>query len=106
MRDLAPNHYERAFESWLRDNHIQYVAVDEQKRATLARSKIKTFDFVLYPPSGQIIIAEVKGRLFKGTSLAKLAGLECWVTTDDVDGMTNWQKIFGPTHTAAFIFAY
>ena len=79
MKDFAPNHYERAFESWLRDNHIKYVAVDEQKRATFARSRIKSFDFLLYPPNGQIIIAEVKGRSFKGTSLVNLTGLECWV---------------------------
>ena len=106
MRDFAPNHYERAFENWLRDNHIQYIAVDEQKRATFARSKIKTFDFLLYPPNGQIIITEVKGRLFKGTTLAKLAGLECWVTTEDIDGLTGWQKVFGPGHQVIFVFAY
>ncbi len=106
MRDFAPNHYERAFENWLRDNRIQYIAVDEQKRATFARSKIKTFDFLLYPPDGQIIITEVKGRLFKGTSLAKLTGLECWVTTEDVDGLTKWQEVFGPGHQAIFVFAY
>ena len=106
MKDFAPNHYERAFENWLRDNHIQYVSVDEQKRATFAHSKIKSFDFLLYPPNGQIIIAEVKGRTFKGTSLAKLTGLECWVTTEDIDGLTGWQKVFGPDHKVVFVFAY
>ncbi len=106
MKDFAPNHYEQAFENWLRDNRIQYVSVDEQKRATFARSKIKSFDFLLYPPNGRIIIAEVKGRTFKGTSLAKLTGLECWVTTEDIDGLTGWQKVFGPGHQAVFIFAY
>ncbi len=106
MKDFAPNHYERAFENWLRDNHIQYLAVDEQKRATFASSKIKTFDFLLYPPNGQIIIAEVKGRKFKGDSFAKLTGLECWVTTEDIDGLTGWQQVFGPDHQAIFVFAY
>jgi hypothetical protein len=106
MKDFAPNHYERAFESWLRDNHIKYVAVDEQKRATFARSRIKSFDFLLYPRSGQIIIAEVKGRSFKGTSLANLTGLECWVTAEDIDGLTHWQQVFGPDHQAVFVFAY
>lgn len=106
MKDFAPNHYERAFENFLRDNHVQYVSVDEQKRATFAKSKIKTFDFVLYPPGGRIIIAEVKGRLFKGKSLAKLTGLECWVTTEDIDGLSGWQKVFGPDHQVVFVFAY
>ena len=106
MKDFSPNHYERAFENWLIDNHIRYVRADEHKKAAFGQSKIKSFDFLLYPPNGPIIIAEVKGRRFRGTSLAKLAGLECWVTTEDVDGLTKWQEIFGSNHKAVYIFAY
>lgn len=29
-----------------------------------------------------------------------------WVTTDDIEGLANWQEIFGSGHTAAFIFVY
>ena len=106
MKDFSPNHYERAFENWLIDNRIQYVVVDENKRAAFGRSNIKSFDFLLYPRSQQIIIAELKGRAFKGTSFAKLTGFECWVTADDVDGLAKWQQVFGPDHTAVFVFAY
>ena len=88
------------------DNHIQYIAVDEQKRAAFGHCRIKSFDYLLYPPSRDIIIAEVKGRKFRGTSFAKLSGFECWVTTDDIDGLAGWQKILGSGHTAAFVFAY
>ena len=79
---------------------------NKSEQDSLVPSKINTFDFVLYPPSGQIIIAEVKGRLFKGTSLAKLTGLECWVTTKDIDELTGWQKVFGPEHQVIFVFTY
>lgn len=106
MKDLSPNHYERAFENWLIDNHIQYIAVDEQKRAAFGRCKIKSFDFLLFPNNQQVIIAEVKGRAFKGTSFAKLTGFECWVTAEDIDGLTKWQEVFGQGHSAVFIFAY
>jgi len=106
MKNFHLNHYERAFGNWLIDNHIQYIAVDEQKRAAFGRSKIKSFDYLLYPHNQQIIVAEVKGRKFKGTSFAKLAGFECWVTADDVDGLARWQQVFGPDHTAVFVFAY
>jgi len=106
MKDFSPNHYERAFENWLIDNSIQYVAVDEHKRAAFGRSKIKSFDFLLYPRGVQIIIAEVKGRAFKGTNFAGLTGLECWVTAEDIDGLTRWQEVFGPGHTVVFVFAY
>lgn len=106
MKDSSPNHYERAFENWLIDSRIQYIAVDEHKKAAFERCKIKSFDFLVFPSSGRTVIAEVKGRKFKGTSFAKLAGLECWVTADDVDGLANWQKIFGAGHQAVFVFAY
>jgi len=116
MKDLSPNHYERAFQNWLIDNKIQYASVDEQKRAEFPSSicsaeasgpcKIKSFDFLLYPPGGEIIIAEVKGRAFKGTSFAGLARFECWVTAEDIDGLVNWRDALGRGHTAVFVFAY
>jgi hypothetical protein len=106
MKDSTPNHYERAFENWLIDNHVQYISIDEHKRATFARCKVKSFDFLLYPVDGQVIIAEVKGRKFKGTSLSKLTGLQCWVTTEDVEGLAKWQEIFGLNHQAVFVFVY
>ncbi len=106
MRNIGINDYERAFGKWLIDNRVQYTAVDEQKRAALGKSNIKSFDYLLYPPNQQIVAAEVKGRKFRGRSFVKLAGFECWVTTDDIDGLSKWQELFGATHNAAFIFAY
>ena len=106
MKNFHLNHYERAFGNWLIDNRVRYIAVDEQKRAALGRSKVKSFDYLLYPANQQIIVAEVKGRAFKGTSFAKMAGFDCWVTADDVDGLARWQQVFGGGHTAAFVFAY
>ena len=106
MKNFHLNHYEKTFGNWLIDNKIRYIAVDEQKRAAFGRSKIKSFDYLLYPASQPTIVAEVKGRKFRGTSFAKLAGFDCWVTTDDVAGLIKWQKVFGPTHTTAFVFAY
>jgi len=104
--DFPPNHYELAFENWLIENRIQYVAADEHKRTVFGHSEIKSFDFLLYPRSGQAIIAEVKGRKFRGASLAKLAGFECWVTAEDVDGLMRWRQVFGEGHRAIFVFAY
>jgi hypothetical protein len=106
MRDYPPSHYEKAFQSWLTDNHIQYICVDDSTKAAFDSSKVKSFDFLLYPRSGKVVIAEVKGRKFKGTSLCNLTGLDSWVTADDVEGLVKWQQVFGPDHMAVFIFAY
>lgn len=106
MKRFSINHYERAFGNWLIDNRVRYIKVDEQKRAVFGRAKIKSFDYLIYPPNQKIITAEVKGRKFHGTSLATLTGFECWVTTDDIIGLTMWQDVFGSTHVPAFIFVY
>ena len=110
------NQYEQAFECWLIDNRLQYVTVDQHKRKIFARDKIKSFDFLLYPSGSEPIIAEVKGRKFRGTNLARLKGLDCWVTMDDIRGLIRWEQIFSRSSTkrtrnhrpteAVFIFVY
>jgi hypothetical protein len=106
MKDLSSNHYEQAFENWLIDNQIRYTPIDEHKQPTFTEDKIKSFDFLVYPPDKPTIIAEVKGRKFTGTSLEKMTGFECWVTIEDVDGLVKWQEILGPAYQAVFIFVY
>jgi len=106
MKKTAPNHYEKAFENWLIDNGIRYVAVDEHKKKAFAKSKIKSFDFLLYPPNQPTIITELKGRIFKGSTLAKLSGLECWVTAEDIEGLAAWHNVFGNKYQAVIVFAY
>jgi hypothetical protein len=105
MKGAIANHYERAFENWLKDHRIEYVAEYQHKRATIGDVDIKSFDFLLYPRSRPIIV-EVKGRKFRGTSLEKMAGFECWVTAEDVDGLLKWQQVLGAGHQAVFVFAY
>jgi len=106
MDNSTPNHYERAFEGWLAGHGIDYVAMDESKRAVSGETQVKTFDFLLYLRDGRIIIAEVKGRSFKGTSLENMTGLECWVTAEDIEGLTTWQRVFSEDHKGIFFFAY
>ena len=106
MKDYSPNHYERAFENWLKDNRIQYASADEHKRGMVSQCKVKSPDLLVYPSDGRTIIAEVKGRKFRGTSLEKLTGFECWVTRGDVDGLGKWLGVMGAGHEAVFVFAY
>jgi hypothetical protein len=106
MKDATPNHYEKAFAGWLVENQVEFVSTAEQHKPVFEKSELKSFDFLLCPPSGKKIIAEVKGRHFKGTTLTNLSRLECWVTTDDVDGLAAWQRTLGPDYEANFIFTY
>ncbi|MCU0913656.1 MAG: HYExAFE family protein [Planctomycetes bacterium] len=106
MRDFSANRYERAFENWLLDHQVPYVRSDEHKRLGSLRQSIKNFDFLLLPRPDRKVIAEVKGRTFRGASLAELAGLDCWVTLDDIQSLQVWREALGRDHEAVFVFAY
>jgi len=114
-------HYEQAFEHYLRANRVPYVAVDEAKKALLpaaakkqaakssdAVSSLKSFDFVVYAPHGNLLV-DVKGRMFgsgKSAASASNRRYESWVTQDDIESLTQWQRLFGSDFTAVFVFAY
>lgn len=81
---------------------------------------LKSFDFVLYG-SGINLLAEVKGRRIprsrpRATAQATLPNaprplprrsrLENWVTLDDVESLSRWEQLFGPSFEAAFVFVY
>lgn len=120
---LQTNDYEQAFESWLAENGVQHVAIDQARRSQLARNRIKTFDFLVYPAARTgvfgsgvrgggcpaVVIAEVKGRQFKGKTLRGRPALQCWVTMEDVQGLLAWQRRFdepGELAQAVFVFAF
>lgn len=111
------HHYEAAFEAFLRAARIPYVAVDEARRALVPRGadlrlstgeRLKSFDFVLYGGSGNLL-TEVKGRRLGSAGVG--AGrrgprMECWVTREDVESLTAWEGLFGEAFEAAFVFVY
>lgn len=106
MRESSGNHYETAFQNWLIDHRIEYAALNNEKVIQIKHKGIKSFDFLLQLDSGRKIIAEVKGRTFRGTSLEKKSSMECWVTADDIDGLTKWREILGSDYEVVFVFTY
>jgi len=104
-------HYEQAFEHYLRANRVPYVAVDEAKKALLPpgnrSATIKSFDFVVYG-AGRSLLVDVKGRMFGSGRGGSLSGrrFESWVTEEDVEGLTQWQHLFGSEFEAVFVFLY
>ncbi len=106
---VGSNHYEKAFVGWLGENRIPCVCVDQQKRSVFSRSRLKSFDLIVYSRNAGPIIVEVKGRKFDGVSLAGLRGLQNWVTLEDVQGMGRWERVFASMAQpadAVFVFAY
>src|SRR3954467_12121763 len=97
-------HYEAAFEAYLRDKRIPYVAVDEVKKALFANAKLKSFDFVVYPQNKPRLLVDVKGRSLRNR--AKRSGFETWRTGGGVRALLQWERVFGAGFTAVLVFAY
>lgn len=108
LSQFALNQYERAFDAWLRDMRIPCHVMDQTCRREFYYDKIKSFDFAICPAGGNLTLIDVKGRLFRGTSLAGLKGLQCWVTREDIHGLEEWQGILAVRQPAdaAFVFVY
>ena len=96
-------HYDNAFEYYLRAKAIPYVGVDEARKALHGPKKLKSFDFVVYAPSGPNLLVDVKGRKHSGRSRSQL---DNWVTEDDVADLVQWQRVFGQGFIAALVFLY
>ncbi len=101
---LRSNHYDAAFEAWLRQNRMPYVAVDESRRALLTQQSIKSPDFLVQSPALGRIVIDVKGR--KQLSGTQQRRWENWATQDDLQSLTAWEEIFGVQFKSLLVFAY
>jgi hypothetical protein len=101
------NHYEAAFEAYLRDRRLAYVAVDESRRASLDDEPVKSVDFIVYGVGGAKLLVDVKGRKFPGGTADKPRRIwQNWVERDDVTGLERWQASFGPEYQSVLAFVY
>lgn len=101
------NHYEAAFEEYLRERRLGYVAVDETRRSLLDDGPIKSLDFIVYGPWGARLLVDVKGRRFPGGTDEKPRRVwENWSTEDDIAGLLLWARRFGPGYRGLLVFAY
>lgn len=98
------NHYEAAFEGYIRARAVPCVAIDETRRAVFGQEGVKNPDFLLYPKAGPNLVVEVKGK--RGKNNRGQRRWENWVTTDDLDGLTRWQELFGPGFLPILVFTY
>lgn len=106
------NHYEAAFEAYLRSERIAYVAVNEQRRALTGEASLKSVDFIVSPCAERVSprgprawLVDVKGRRFPAGARRRQYWKN-WSTRDDVDSLTSWRARFGPGIDAALVFAY
>jgi hypothetical protein len=100
------NHYEAAFEEFLRGRGVPYVAVDEAKRSVMSDgASIKSLDFIVSAACQRTWLVDVKGRRFPSGDVQKQYWKN-WSTRDDLHSLAQWETLFGPTFQGLFVFAY
>lgn len=100
------NHYEAAFEEYLRGRGVPYVAVDEARRSVMADGQsLKSLDFIVAAPGPWTWLVDVKGRRFpSGDQTCQY--WKNWSTQDDLDSLGQWESLFGESFRGLFVFAY
>ena len=109
MQTQQANMYEQAFERFLTENKLSLVWIDQSKCLEFQDCPVKNFDFLVRPDTDVPLLIKLKGRTFKGTSLAGLKGLDGWVTFEDVRSLSHWLDQFQkdtPATAAIFVFAF
>jgi hypothetical protein len=99
------NHYEAAFEAYLRARRLPYIAVDEARRSLAADGSLKSLDFIVSPPGRVSWLVDVKGRRFPSGDEQKQYWKN-WSTRDDLKSLAAWQAHFGADFRPLLVFAY
>ena len=100
------NHYDAAFEEYLRGTRVPYVVVDEKRRSLLHETSLKSMDFIVYSRRTQNLLVDVKGRRFPSGDGPNRSKWENWATEDDLRSLLRWQQVFGEGFRAVLVFAY
>jgi len=101
------NIYETAFEAYLRQQRLCYIAVDEARRSFLDEGPVKSLDFIVYGGEESRLLVDVKGRRYPGGTADKPRKVwQNWATRADIDGLQRWSERFGSGYTGLIVFVY
>lgn len=104
------NHYDAAFEAWLRQCDMPYVAVDEARRspggnAATEGQTLKSVDFIVSPRQSPLsFLVDVKGRQFPAGRRKQY--WRNWTTADELHSLARWETLFGQQFAGLLVFAY
>jgi hypothetical protein len=99
------NHYEAAFEAYLRSRRLPYIAVNEARRSLVADGTLKSLDFIVSPAGRSSWLVDVKGRRFPSGD-EHHQYWKNWSTRDDLRSLAAWGAHFGDGFCPLLVFAY
>jgi hypothetical protein len=100
------NHYEVAFEAYLRERGAATLPIVEARRSYLDEDSVKSPDFVVVTPDEARLVVDVKGRKFGGTPEKPRRIWQNWCLRDDVTSLEAWTDHFGPGFRGILAFIY
>lgn len=103
---LRENHYDAAFEGFLREQRTPYVFVDERRRALMGNASLKSMDFIVHAADKRNLLVDVKGRRFPSGQTDRGHKWENWTGAEDISALLEWEKVFGTGFRGLLVFAY
>jgi hypothetical protein len=101
------NHYEAAFEWYLRHRGAAVVPIVETRRSYLDADEVKSPDFIVVGSGASPLVVDVKGRQFPSVSAGKFRKTwQNWSTAGDIDGLARWSGRFGEGFRGVLAFVY
>lgn len=100
------NHYEVAFEDYLRRRGAAALPVIEERRSYLDTNSVKSPDFLIVGPADSRLVVDVKGRRFGGTMEKPRRTWQNWCEQDDVGSLEQWAAHLGPGFRGVLAFIY
>lgn len=103
----SDNHYETAFEAYLRRLGVAVVPVVESRRSYLDAAEVKSPDFLVVGEDDARLVVDVKGRKFPGGPAGSPRKMwENWSTREDIDGLARWAVRLGDGFRGVLAFVY
>lgn len=101
------NPYEVAFASYLMQQRLCYVPVDETRRSLDDDGPVKSMDFIVLGDGGVRLVIDIKGRRFpSGPPHRPRRIWTCWSGRSDIDSLLRWADLAGPDYRGLLVFAY
>lgn len=104
----SDNHYEAAFDAFLRERGAAVVPVVEARRSYLDPGEVKSPDFIVVAPGDAKLVVDVKGRKFAGTGKGGKPRRvwHNWCEREDVESLVRWADRFGGGFRGVLAFVY
>ncbi|MCU0704374.1 MAG: HYExAFE family protein [Fimbriiglobus sp.] len=102
---IRSNHYEAAFEAYLRSRGVMFIPTDEARRSPFGDTHLKSADFIILDTAR--LVVDVKGRKFPSGSANKPnTSWQNWAEEEDINALGQWADCLGPGYRGVLAFAY